>query len=291
MAAKRSNHGTNFDLRFPRARLVRLTVSLASLALALSAAMICAYYLITSVGYLAPTAQSVSSAWDTRVESAGAYLQAIYWARPALLLGVLSLFSYPFARLRGLTLSEELGLVSRDCRRVAATWVFGMSSVLLGAVSLLNYYANAATWAIRWNSLQLIQLLGLTQLNAEVYKPIGMLGGVGEIAKWFGILLALAIVSFFMIRSRLGVRRALWDSSLMLLAILLFYEVGLALLCWNYDYEQVTGLQIGTPMRWFTNVDLLLVSGLGVSGLLLFRMVPLRRVLASRRKFSVLRSA
>jgi hypothetical protein len=208
-------------------------------------------------------------AWNARVVAAGASLQTTLWARRLIILGVLSFSTFPFARLRGRTLLERSGLISRDWKKAVASWAFVASCSLLALVALLNYYANATTWAISSDFLQMILFLGLSPLNNMVYDPIGMLGGAGEIAKWFAIFLVLTVVSFFSVRVRLGIRRALSDSVLVLLSSLLLYELGLVLLCSNYDYVWVTALQIGTPLQWFSNADLLYVSALGVAGLVL----------------------
>ena len=258
--------------------VTRTYLSFASISLAAATAAVCAYYLATGLGYSSglntgtALTHSANLAWVARVSAAAALEHATLWARGSIVLGIVSLSTFPFARLGGRSLLERAGLVSRDWRKAASSWAFVLSCTLLALVAFLNFYANAATWAIRSESLQLILFLGLSPLNSVVSDPIGPLGGVGEIAKWFAIFLVLTVVSFFSLRVRLGVRNALFDSAVVLLGCLLLYEFGLVLLCSNYDNAWVTALQIGTPIQWFSNMDLLYLSASGVAVLTASRM-------------------
>jgi hypothetical protein len=58
------------------------------------------------------------------------------------------------------------------------------------------------------------------------------------------------------------------------------YEVGIAALCSRYDSVWVTALQAGSPLQWFSNLDLLLVAGVG-SAFLAFR--PASTVLGTKK--------
>ncbi|MDA4123707.1 MAG: hypothetical protein OK456_11060 [Thaumarchaeota archaeon] len=256
-------------------------MSFASLGLAGATAAICAYYLLVGFGYSSDPSGSVSLAWNARVAAAGASLQATLWGRRLIVLGLLSFLTYPFAESGQRTLLERLGLVSRDWKRAAVSWTFVASCSLLTLVAILNYYANAATFAIRSDILGMILFLDLSPLNSMIYDPVGMFGGEGEIAEWFAVFLVLTVASFFCLRVRLGIRNALLDSAAVLLGSLLLYEFGLVLLCSNFDYVRVTALQIGTPVQWFSNVDLLYLSALGLAGLVLARMTAKPRELTS----------
>lgn len=266
-----------------------MCVSLASLGLAGGAAAIFAYYLLAWFGYSSgPTSgalltESASLAWSAQVAAARAFLNATLWGRRLIVLGLLSFFTYPFAKASQQTLLERLGLVSRDWKKVVASWTFFASCSLLALVAILNYYANAATFDIRSDILGMILFLDLSPVNSMIYAPVGTLGGEGEIAEWFAIFLVLTVVSFFCLRVRLGIRGALLDSAAVLLGCLLLYEFGLVLLCSNFDYARVTALQIGTPLLWFSNVDLLYLSALGLAGLVLARMAVKSRALTDVR--------
>jgi hypothetical protein len=278
MAAERLKAAPRIAPGLMTTRRVRLCVSLVSLGLAGGAAAIFAYYLLAWFGYSSgPTSgalltESASLAWGARVAAARAFLDATLWGRGLIVLGLLSFFTYPFAGSGQRTLLESSGLISRDWKKVAASWTFFASCSLLVFVAILNYYANAATYAIRSDILGMILFLDLSPVNSRIYEPVGMLGGEGEIAEWFAIFLVLTVVSFFCLRVRLGMRSALLDSVAVLLGCLLLYEFGLVLLCSNFDYARVTALQIGTPLLWFSNVDLLYLSALGLAGLVLARL-------------------
>jgi len=247
------------------ARRARLFVSSTSLSLTAVAAAICTYYLLIEHS-------STGASWSAEVTAARAFLQAAAWVRLLIVFGVLSLFTYPFARLAGRTLLESSGLISRDWKKAAAAWSFVVSCSLLALVAVLNYYANAADWAIRSDLLQLILFLGLSHFNNAIYQPVGIITSASEIAKWFAIFLAITVASLLCIRVRLGLKKALVDSIGALLVCLFLYEAGLVLLSSNFDDVWVTALQAGTWFQWFSNVDLLYVSASGVAALALVRL-------------------
>jgi hypothetical protein len=155
MAREKLKAGRRIGSGIVDARRARLWVSYAIVGIAAATAVICAYYLFVGFGYSTGSTsgnsltESASLAWNARVAAAGASLQTTLWARRLIILGVLSFSTYPFARLRGRTLLERSGLISRDWKKAAASWAFVASCSLLALVALLNYYANATTWAIR----------------------------------------------------------------------------------------------------------------------------------------------
>lgn len=255
-------------------RRYRLLLNRASLGLTTVLAAISVCYLASWIGDVnlaSHLTSSASLAWHYESEGAAAFLQGEAWARWTILLGMLSILSLSPGRFRGLTLAEKVGLVSKDWKRMLSRWSLLLSSSFLLLFALLNYYANASSWAIRWDFYEAIQALGLVQLGAMVYQPVGVFSGIGEIAKWFALSLSMTVASFFIVRMRLGPTRAIIDSTLVLFVCLFLYELGLGMFCSGYEYVWVTALQVGTPLQWFSNADLLLASASGICLIVLLR--------------------
>jgi len=253
-------------------RRARLFVNRWSFGLLVLFSLVSLYYFTSSTADLraaASLSSSTSLSWRYDSQAAAASLQMQSWGRWAVVSAIIFVCSLPLGRFGGLTLVERAGLLSKEWKRALPRWSLLVSTSILALITVFNYYANASTWAARWDFYQLIQFLSLVQLNTLIYLPLGIISGVGEIAKWFAIFLSTTVASFFLIRLRAGTKRAVLESSFVLLLCLFLYELGLTVFCSGYEFVWVTALQVGTPIQWFSNADLLGVSGSGIAFLAL----------------------
>ena len=100
---------------------------------------------------------------------------------------------------------------------------------------------------------------------------------VVDLPRQVGIWAASTTLAFAYIRARRGLKVALLDSSCFAFAILTAFEVGSHIVDPTWASTYVTLLQLGTSFQWFSNDDLLVVSGLGLALLAGARLLFERR--------------
>ena len=79
-----------------------------------------------------------------------------------------------------------------------------------------------------------------------------------------GIYFALLLISFGILRRKQGTRESLLQTAWLGALVVLVFEVSLYLVAPQWRDVFVIYAQIGTPLQWFTNDDLLVASALSL---------------------------
>jgi hypothetical protein len=169
----------------------------------------------------------------------------------------------------------------------AAAAALAISTFGLFATIMENYVISEAAsnpwYNLQENATVFNQLVeAIWNLHLAVFTPLfprGLFLFIPAFDAYALTYFSLLLLSMCVLRRKLGLIDSLLQCTLIGSSILVFYELGLALVSPGYLSMHVTNVQLQLGMAWFTNLDLLAISAVLIVALLVARFllrVPLR---------------